>query len=74
MGLRFKPLKLQMLKAISEECTKCGYKVTGIVLFQASHLYTHSLLRGVTFGVTPLSSYALSPAMLSLMTFLEFLL
>jgi len=39
---------------------------------QASYLYTHSLLRGVTFKVLPLSSYALSPTVLSLLeTFLE---
>jgi len=35
-----------------------------MILLQASYLYTHSLLRGVTFEVPPFSSYALSPTML----------
>jgi len=53
---------------------RCGYEVTGMILLQA-YLYTYSLLRGVTFEVLPLSSYALSPMMLPLLeTFLEFLL
>jgi hypothetical protein len=46
-----------------------------MILLQASYLYTFSLLRGVTFEALPLSSYALSPTMLSLLeTFLELLL
>jgi hypothetical protein len=47
-----------------------------MILLQA-YLYTHTytLLRGVTFRVLPLSSYALSPTMLPLVeTFLELLL
>jgi hypothetical protein len=44
-------------------------------LLQASYLYTYSLLRGVTFEVLPLSSYALSSKILPLLkTFLELLL
>jgi len=44
-------------------------------LLQASYLYTHSVLRGVTFEVLPLSSCALSPTMLPLLeTFPELLL
>jgi hypothetical protein len=55
--------------------TRCGYEVTGIILLQASHLYTHSLLRGVAFKVLPLSSYRYSPTVLPLLeTFLEILL
>jgi len=46
-----------------------------MILLQASYLYTYSLLRGVTFEVLPLSSYALNTMMLPLLeTFLEFLL
>jgi hypothetical protein len=33
-------------------------------LLQASHLYTHSLLTGVTFELLTLTSYALSPTIL----------
>jgi hypothetical protein len=43
-----------------------GYEVIGIILLQASYLYTSSLLRGVTFKVLPLSSYVLSPTTLPL--------
>jgi len=47
---------------------------SGMFLLQA-YLYTYSLLRGVTFKVLPLSSYALSPMMLQLLeTFLELML
>jgi hypothetical protein len=42
-------------------------KVTGMILLQASHLYTYSLLRGVTFEVLRFSSYALSLTMLPLL-------
>jgi hypothetical protein len=42
----------------------CGYDVPGMILLQASYLCTHSLLRGVTFEVLPLSSYVLSQKML----------
>jgi len=46
-----------------------------MILLQASHLYTYSLLRGVTFKVLYFSSNALSPMILPLLeTFLEFLL
>jgi len=47
------------------QSTRYGYEVPGITLLQA-YLYTYSLLRGVTFEVFPLSSYALSPMMLPL--------
>jgi hypothetical protein len=44
------------------------------VFMQASYLYTSSLLRGITFAVLPMSSYALSPTMLPLLeTFCELL-
>jgi len=50
---------------------KWDYDVTGVTLLQ-TYLYTYSLLRGITFEVLPLSSYALSPVMLPLLqTFLE---
>jgi hypothetical protein len=35
-----------------------------MILLQASFLYTHSLLRGVTFELLPFSSYVLTPTML----------
>jgi hypothetical protein len=44
-----------------------GYEVPEIILLQASYLYAYSLLRGVTFEVLLLSSYALSPTMLPLL-------
>jgi hypothetical protein len=45
-----------------------------MILWQ-SYLYIYSMLRGVTFEVLPLSSYALTPTMLPLLeTFLELLL
>jgi hypothetical protein len=44
----------------------CGYDVPGMILLQA-YLYNYSLMRGVTFEVLPLSSYALSPMMLPLL-------
>jgi len=51
-------------------CARFGYKVPGMILLQA-HLYTYSLLRGVTFEVLSFSNYALSPTMLPLLeTFL----
>jgi len=54
--------------------TRCGYEISGIILFQA-YLYTYSLQSGVTFEVLPLSNYALSSVMLPLLeTFLELLL
>jgi hypothetical protein len=54
--------------------TMYDYEVHGMILLQA-YLYAHSLLRGVTFEVLPLSSYALSPTMLLLLeTFLILLL
>jgi hypothetical protein len=49
------------------DSTRCGYEVLGMILLQASHLYTYSLLRGVTFEVLPLSTYALSPTRLPLL-------
>jgi hypothetical protein len=53
---------------------RCGYEFAGMTLFQA-YLYTYSLLRGVTFDVLSLHSYALSPMILPpLAKFLEFLL
>jgi hypothetical protein len=52
-------------------CTKCGYEVPGMILLHA-YLYTYSALRGDTFEVLPLSSYAISSTMLPLLeTFLE---
>jgi len=45
---------------------RCDYEVPGMVLLHA-HLYTHSLLRGDTFEVLPLSSCALCPVMLPLL-------
>jgi hypothetical protein len=54
--------------------TRYGYEVPGMTLMQA-HLYTFSLLRGITFKVLPFSSYTLSPKMLPLLeTFLKLLL
>jgi hypothetical protein len=57
-------------------CTSCGYEVAGgMILLQASYLFTYSLLKWVTFEVLPLSSYALRPKMLPLLEkFLELLL
>jgi hypothetical protein len=52
--------------------TRCGFEVSGMILFQASYLYTYSLLRGITFEVFPFSSYALSPTMLLLLEFFFF--
>jgi hypothetical protein len=53
---------------------KCGYEVPEIILLHA-YLYTYSLLKGFTFKVLPLSSYALSQMMPPLLqTFLELLL
>jgi hypothetical protein len=49
------------------ECMRHGYKVPGMILLQASYLYTYSLFRGVSFEVLPFSSYALSPTMLLLL-------
>jgi hypothetical protein len=61
-------------RSINGQYTRCGNEATGMILLQA-HLYKNGLLRGVTFEVLPLSSYALSPVMLSLLeTFLELLL
>jgi hypothetical protein len=62
-----------------ETCTwtniVCGYEVPGIIFLPASYLYTHSLLRGVTFKILPLSGYALSLTMLSMLEiFLELML
>jgi len=54
--------------------TWCGYEVPGMILLQI-YLYNYSLLRGLTFELLPLCSYAPSPMMLPLMeTFLELLL
>jgi len=50
----------------ASEITRCGYEVSGMILLQA-YLYTHSLLRGVTFEVLLLSSYALIPKMLPML-------
>jgi len=44
---------------------RCGYEVVGMILLQP-YLYADSLLRGLTFELLPLRSYALSPAMLPL--------
>jgi hypothetical protein len=53
---------------------RCVCEVPGLILLQA-YLYTYSLLRGVTFSVLSLSTYALRPTMLPLLeTFLELLL
>jgi hypothetical protein len=41
--------------------TRCVYEVPGMNLFEASYQYTHSILRGVTFKVVPLSRCAISP-------------
>jgi len=60
------------LTLITNLNTRRGYEVPGI-LFQA-HLYTHSLLRGVTFDVLPFSSYALNPTMLPLLETFQYLL
>jgi hypothetical protein len=38
--------------------TRCSHEVPGMILLQ-SYLFTYSLLRGVTFKVLPMSSYAL---------------
>jgi len=55
--------------------TRCGCKVPGIILLQASYLNTYSLLRGVTFTVLTFSSYVLSRMMMPLPeTFCELLL
>jgi hypothetical protein len=52
----------------------CGYEIPRIILLQA-YVYTYRLLRGVTFKVLPLSSYALCSVMLPLLEkFLELLL
>jgi len=56
--------------------TRSGYEVAGMD-FIATYLnmYTYSLLRGVSFKVLPLSSYAFSPMRLPLLeTLLELLL
>jgi hypothetical protein len=54
--------------------TRRGYEVQGMILLQASYLYTDSLLIAVTFEVLPISSYALSQTMLRLLkTLFEFL-
>jgi len=54
--------------------TKYSYEVSRMILFQA-YLYIYSLLRGVTFEILPLISYAISPTMLPLLeTFFEHLL
>jgi hypothetical protein len=53
--------------------TRRSYEIPGIILLQA-HLYTYSLLRGVTLEVFHFSSYALSPTMLPLLETLELLL
>jgi hypothetical protein len=51
---------------------RCGYEVPGMILLQASYLYTHSLLRGITFQALPLGSHALGRMMLPLLeTFLN---
>jgi hypothetical protein len=42
---------------------RCGYEVPGMIFI----MYTYSLLRGITFEVLPLSSYALCPMILSLL-------
>jgi hypothetical protein len=46
-----------------EAYTRRGYEVPRMILLQV-YLYTHSLLKAVTFKVLPLSSCALSPMML----------
>jgi hypothetical protein len=54
--------------------TRCGYDVPGMILLQAC-LFTYRLLRQVTFTVLPLSSYAPSSTMLTLLkTCLELLM
>jgi hypothetical protein len=53
---------------------KLDYEVPGMTLLTEC-LYRYSPLRGITFEIPPLSSYALSPTMLpKLETFLELLL
>jgi hypothetical protein len=68
-------IQIRYFRKICTECyhctslqgdTKCGYEVPGVILLQ-SYLHTYSLLRGITFEVLPLSSYALSPTMLLLL-------
>jgi hypothetical protein len=54
-------------KALKLHHMRFGYKVPGIILLQASYLYTYSLLRWVTLEVLSLSSYALTPTMLPLL-------
>jgi len=55
--------------------TTCSYNVTRIISLQTYLYSSYSLLKGVTFKVLPLSSYALSPVMLPLLgTFLKLLL
>jgi hypothetical protein len=64
---------MSLLVSRNSKSTKCGYEVPGMILLQ-TYLYTYNLLRGVTFEVLPLSSYVLSPTILSLLeTFLELL-
>jgi len=54
--------------------TSCGCEVPRMILLQASYRYTYRFLKGVTFKVLPLSTYALIPMMLQLLeTFLELL-
>jgi hypothetical protein len=56
-------------------CMRCGCEVPVIILLLVTYLYIYSLLRGVTFQVLSLSSYALSTVILPLLeTFLELLL
>jgi hypothetical protein len=65
----------QTVMTVVRRPTWCDYEVPGMILLQASYLYTYSLPRGVTFEVLPLSSCVLSPTMLPLLeTFLELLL
>jgi hypothetical protein len=45
---------------------KCDHEAPGMILLQ-EYPYTYSLLKGVTFNMLLLSSYALSPMMLPLL-------
>jgi hypothetical protein len=47
-----------MVRLFQKSCryfqfTTYGYEVPEMILFQASYLYTHSLLRGVTLKYSP---------------------
>jgi hypothetical protein len=45
---------------------RCRYEGAGMISLQA-YLCIYSFLNGVTFGIVPISSYAISPMILSLL-------